>query len=114
MEEKRKFQRWQLIYSLRVFEQKTDDLMGHLVDISEEGMLLVSDEPHPTSRDFELWIDVPLENGGKQRVALNAHSLWTQQDANPDFYYTGFRLTNLDPLMVTSMRCIIDDLQLEH
>ena len=41
----RRLKRWHLIYYLRVFEQGSMDLFGHVVDITTQGMRLVNTEP---------------------------------------------------------------------
>lgn len=111
--ERRTLKRWQLFLYLRVFEQGTGALMGHIVDISEKGMKLISDDPIPVDRDFELWIDVPRENMPRQRIALKAHSLWNSRDINPDFYDTGFRLINLPTHELVKIREVIDTFKTE-
>ena len=41
MDERRRLKRRHLIYYLRVFNQATDQLIGHLVDLTTEGTLTV-------------------------------------------------------------------------
>ncbi len=43
LDEKRKFRRRQIIYYLRVFDQSTDQLLGHLVNITSEGAMIISE-----------------------------------------------------------------------
>jgi hypothetical protein len=45
MQEKRKLKRRHLIYYLRVFEKNTDTLLGYLVDITPEGIMIMSESP---------------------------------------------------------------------
>lgn len=90
--DQRRQQRWPLIYYLRVFDQATDQMMGHIADISAEGMMLVHEQPIETNKEFSIWMEIPREEGRRSRVSLNAMSLWTKVDVNPDFFRTGFRL----------------------
>lgn len=92
--EQRRQQRWPLIYYLRVFDQTTDQMMGYIADVSEEGMMLVHEQPIATNKEFHIWMEIPRDEGRRVRVSLRALSLWTKVDVNPDFFRTGFRLLN--------------------
>ncbi len=110
MSENRNLKRWHLIYYLRVFDLDTDSLLGHLVDITTEGMKMVSEKPVPPERDFQLRMEVPQESSASEEVLFKAHSLWCSKDTNPDFYATGFRLLNPEREAVNIIRALIDDL----
>ena len=111
--EKRNFRRWQLIFYLRVFDQNTRSLLGHIVDISEWGLMLISDQPIPVDQLFRLWVDVPRETGPRQRIELEAYSLWSKNDINPDFYDTGFRITQLTPHALRKLKLLMEDFKSE-
>ncbi len=110
MTENRSLKRWHLIYYLRVFDQDTDSLLGHLVDITTEGMKMVSEKPILTEKEFRIRMEVPLKSSSAEEVSLNAHSLWCSKDANPDFYATGFRLINPERAVINIIRALIDEL----
>ena len=77
MQEKRRLKRWHLIYHLRIYDQQTDSLVGHVVDITTEGLRVVSEWPIPTGRDFQLWMDLPdNDSAGTTRIWFRARSLW--------------------------------------
>ena len=72
IEEKRSLKRWHLIFYLRVFDQDTGALVGHVVDINTGGMMLISDNPITTDTDFDFWIDIPLDEVNRKRVVLKS------------------------------------------
>lgn len=109
--ENRKHKRWYLVMYLRVYRQDNKELLGHIVDISREGMRLVSDKPIPLNQTFQLWVDVPKENAARQQIALEAESLWSGRDVNPDFYDTGFRIKNINTQALLQLKLLIDELQ---
>lgn len=109
--ENRKHKRWYLVMYLRVYRQDTQELLGHIVDISREGVRLVSDKPIPLNQTFQLWVDVPKENGARQRLELEVESLWSGRDVNPDFYDTGFRIQNINTQALLQLKLLIDELQ---
>ena len=110
--EKRTLKRWYLIFYLRAFDQDTQELLGHVVDISTRGIMLISDKPIPTDKDFRLWLDVPQEEGGRERLFIETHSLWSKRDVNPSFYDTGFSILNASPEALLRIQLLIDDLKL--
>lgn len=66
--DQRRQKRWYLVMYLRVYDQDTQELLGHIVDINKDGIRLVSDKPIPPSRSYRLWLDVPKENAAHQRI----------------------------------------------
>ncbi|HOB62786.1 MAG TPA: PilZ domain-containing protein [Candidatus Competibacteraceae bacterium] len=109
--ENRKHKRWYLMMYLRVYRQDNKELLGHIVDISREGMRLVSDKPITLNQTFQLWVDVPKENAARQHIALEVESLWSGRDVNPDFYDTGFRIKNINTQALLQLKLLIDELQ---
>lgn len=95
MEEKRKIYRRHLIYYLRVFDIATGNLLGHLVDITTEGIMLISETPIETGLTFQLRMDLPAFVFGKPELHFEARSVWCQSDVNTDFYDTGFQLIDI-------------------
>ena len=107
--EKRQLKRWYLVMYLRVYNQDDQVLLGHIVDINKGGMRLVSDRPIPVNQVFRLWVDVPREGNSRQRIPLEAESLWSGRDINPDFYDTGFRIRNINTQTLLQMQLLIDE-----
>ena len=112
MSDNRRWKRWQLIFYLRVFDKQTQQLLGHVVDITTNGMMLISDKPLPIDKEYFVMLDIPDEEGGRRTVSLRTHSLWSKRDVNPDFFDTGFRLVDPTPEAVHHIRLLIDDLRL--
>ncbi len=54
MEKKRSQKRWHLIYYLRVFDRDTNEMIGHLVNITTEGIMLISDQTIDLDKTFHL------------------------------------------------------------
>ncbi|AFY78482.1 MAG: PilZ domain-containing protein [Hydrococcus sp. C42_A2020_068] len=109
MQEKRKLKRWHLIYYLRVRDRHTDKPIGHLIDISEGGMMLVSEAPIAVGRVFQFQMMLPEEIAGTTTWEFDAKSLWSQPDFNPSLYKTGFQLLNVIPEDIGTIECLIDD-----
>lgn len=107
--EKRRLKRWYLVMYLRVHNQETGELLGHIVDINKEGMRLVSDKAIPIHQTFRLWVDVPKESASHQRIQIDVESLWCGRDINPDFYDTGFRIHTISTQALLQLQLLIEE-----
>lgn len=93
----RKMKRRHLIYYLRVFDAVTGRLVGHLVDITVEGIMLISEEPIEANQDFKFKMVLPDEVLQTDHIVFDARSIWCKKDINPDFYATGLKVITIDP-----------------
>lgn len=93
--EKRKLKRRHLIYYLRVFDQKTGQLLGRLVDITTEGIMLISEKPIEVNRTYKVRMALPTQILRRSDMVFEAVSVWSKRDVNPDFFATGFRITGV-------------------
>jgi hypothetical protein len=107
-ENRRKLKRWHLIYYLRVFEITTGNLAGHVVDINDEGVKLISEKTIDLNEKFKFKMNYPQEDGMTGELFLEAQSLWNEVDINPSFYCTGFRIVNPDARDIDIIRKLID------
>ncbi|MGD8558222.1 MAG: PilZ domain-containing protein [Gammaproteobacteria bacterium] len=106
--------RWNLVHYLRVFRAENQELVGHLVDITTEGMMLISEQPIPLHCSFNLRMEIPTDEGIPQMIAFTAESLWTKKDVNPEFHDTGFRLLNPSKLALSAITRLIEELKFEN
>ena len=107
--DKRRLKRSHLIYYLRVFNQVTNETIGHLVDITPEGAMLISENPIPANTRYQLRMQLPAEIFGRQYLDFEAESLWSKRDINPDFHDTGFRLLNVEVKDTAIISRLIDE-----
>ena len=110
MPERRKLQRRHLIYYLRVFDRNTDQLIGHLVDITPEGVMLISEDSIETDIIFQLRMVLSAKIEGSRQITFAAKSIWCKKDINPDFYDTGFQLQKVEPKDIEVIKCLVDEL----
>ncbi len=88
--ENRRLKRKHLIYYLRIFDASTRELIGHLVDITTEGIMVISEDALEGGKSYDLVMDLPEEIAGKKEMRITAVCKWTNNAANPDFYDSGF------------------------
>ncbi|HEY5602787.1 MAG TPA: PilZ domain-containing protein [Gammaproteobacteria bacterium] len=107
-------QRWNLVQYLRVVKAENNELLGHLVDITTEGMLLISEQSIPLQCTFNLRMEIPADDAIPQMIALTAQSLWTKKDVNPAFHDTGFRLIDPSKRAISAITRLIEELNFEN
>lgn len=113
MPDVRKLKRWNLVYYLRIYDRETGAVLGHLADITTDGLMILSDEPISMGKRFKLRLEVPGSDREEDHILVEADSLWCGRDVNPEFHDTGFKFVKPSLKAVMRIKCLIDDLKLE-
>jgi len=82
---------------MRVYDYDTDKFVGNLVDISDQGLMLIRERPFEPDRDVRLKIGLPRKKEGHDRILFDARCLWCRRNIHTDFFDTGFKLQNMTP-----------------
>jgi len=109
VKDRRQVERKYLVFYLRVFDGPGTKVMGHLVNISSNGIMLLSDFPIPVSVNYKLRMRLPHELVDNAEIIFDATSRWCRNDKNPDFYVTGFQLHGMTPALKHVILCLIDE-----
>jgi len=88
----RRIERHQLSGFLKVFNRLTDKPIGYLGNVSEDGLMLISQLPMMVDVAFELRLKIPMADGEFQAIDLTAMCLWSHEDVTPQHYDSGFRV----------------------
>ena len=86
----RKFKRRHLINYLEIFDDETDRFLGYLIDLTVNGLKMVSREEMMINKVFHLRLTLPEEYCKDQQVVFTARSVWCSPDGKPGFYAIGF------------------------
>jgi hypothetical protein len=98
MDERRHIERKDFSYYMRLVDNDSHNLVGHLVDISSGGFKLDSQNPIPINKDFRLRMDLTSEVANKPAMVFVARSKWCEVDPlDPFIYNVGFQLVNISP-----------------
>jgi len=98
MSERRNIERKDFSYYMRLVDNDTQKLVGHLVDISSGGFKLDSQAPIPVDKDFRLRMDLTSDVASKPAMVFVARSKWCEVDPlDPFIYNVGFQLVNISP-----------------
>ncbi len=96
MEEQRKLKRQLLRYYIWIFENNKNFLIGHVGDITKEGIMLVSKEPLIVGETIQFRMVPSRFKIEESRVLKCAGTcVWSRADVNPDFNLAGFKLDKL-------------------
>jgi len=94
MHDQRAIQRTNLPCYLQVHNRITDKPLGFLVNLSSQGMCIISKKRLLTHALFDLTIYLPEPLQDIPKFDIQALSHWCQADVEPNFYDTGFSFTN--------------------
>jgi hypothetical protein len=109
MPERRKLKRRHLLYYLRVYNARTGRLLGHLVDISPGGVMVMSRHRRRLGRAVLLRMVLPDQPRRVKAVEFEATTKWCRRDVNPDFWDTGFETTGLSRKEAAGLETLVDD-----
>ncbi len=97
MTEKRQQHREAMGCTLKVRDIHHDRPLGCLVDLSESGFMLLSDQAFEAGLVIQLCFEFPAPVDGQSSIELGAESLWVSPANKPDYFWNGFRIIDVSP-----------------
>jgi hypothetical protein len=97
MVERRKTQRRHLLYYGRIYDEDLHKQIGYLVDITEQGFMLLSEERFPVGVTRKLKLEITSDVDERPYLMFAAKSIWCEPDISPERYTTGFEILELKP-----------------
>jgi PilZ domain len=97
MDERRKIKRRHLLYYGRIYDDTAQKLLGYLVDITESGFMLLSDEPFPTGETRRFKLEVTEDVGKRPYINFTAKSIWCEPDIDPSHFDVGYEIAEIKP-----------------
>jgi PilZ domain len=95
MEEKRKIGRRYLLYYMRVYNAKTREQIGNLVDITPQGIMILSESIIPPGTTLRLQLELSDDISDKPYIEIPVRSKWCKPDINPRTNDVGFEILEL-------------------
>lgn len=109
MSEQRKTPRKIADEILEVSDQHTNAKLGKVVNISAEGLMLLSSEPIAAGSIYQLDLNLPRLINKHSKISFGAEVVWSTPAAQPGSYWTGFRIIDAsDEDVVTIDELIFD------
>jgi hypothetical protein len=107
--DRRKLKRRHLLYYLQVFAGSERRPVGHVVDITPEGVMLMTGREMATGETLDLQMMLPGDPGDVKELEFTATSLWCRRDVNPDLWDVGFKAEGLSVKERAIIETLIDD-----
>lgn len=105
MQERRKTDRLFPNTRLKIFDDDRDELLGHIADFSDSGLMMISRQRVPAGETFNLRIQVPTyrHSVGESRTVptektfyVKVKSIWCEADKfSDDLLATGFEFVDV-------------------
>jgi hypothetical protein len=108
MQERRKIKRRYLLYYPRVMKSPERELIGHLGDLTTDGLMIISDSGLAVGDAYELLVEVSDDVAETAYIRIKAHSVWCQPDLDPARFNVGFEIDDLTPQDEMVIERIID------
>lgn len=98
MDDRRRLPRKYLIIYSRVFEQSLGKLLGYLSDLSEQGAMIIAEEPLDVNATLSLRFDLPDPKiFHAHNLMITARVARCEMDISPAFYDIGLEFLNVTP-----------------
>jgi hypothetical protein len=107
-EEDRRAKRKQVSERIDVRDEMLDAVIGLIGNVSETGMLLLSNRAMADDALFQLRFTVTDTAGNQRELSVGAHQLWSEPANSPGQYWTGFRFIDVGSDDLTVLRIWID------
>lgn len=99
MKERRSRKRRRPTYYLRVFNDRSDQLAGSLIDISPNGLMLASRKKFRNEENIRVRLALPDAIVGEQTLILEAKNIWCRKELDSsvhDYFSAGFEFEDID------------------
>lgn len=95
-EENRKSPRVSISPSTVVNDAHTGEQIGHLVNLSSEGLMIVSCAPIPQGTVCQITIQLQLDSGS-ENLNIGVESLWSEDAHESGAHWTGMQIIDISP-----------------
>jgi c-di-GMP-binding flagellar brake protein YcgR len=87
-----------LLFYLDIIEQHTHMRLGHLGDISKNGIMIITEKHVPFNSIKNISIQLPdFKEFAKKFIEVQVEIRWMKPDDNPNLYCIGCRFVNINP-----------------
>lgn len=93
--DQRKQKRKNLIFYLKIHDEKTGNIIGHMANITTQGIMIVSENPLDIGSVLTLKMELPETYHLKKEIMFVAEVHWCQKDVNPHYYAIGLKFNHI-------------------
>jgi len=108
--DQRKFKRHNLFYYLDVYDRTTHQFIGHLVDLSPEGAMLISKNLIALGTRIDLRVVLALGSSDQQEFDIQVEIVRSSRDANADYNNIGLYFTDMNAQKKAIIEYLIENI----
>lgn len=103
----RKLQRREIGRTVRIRDVITDARVGELVNITTEGMMIISDREVVTNSIFQLKLELPEPIDGHDTIDVGVDCLWCRTADNFGRFWSGYQIIDASPEAISTIEALI-------
>lgn len=104
----RKLERKELSQLIAVNDVINGGVFGELVNVTTEGIMVMTDQEIETQAIFQLSLELPEPLIGSAQIVLGADCLWCRRIENFSRYWAGFQIIDASELALEQVEALID------
>ena len=93
-----------------VFNAITDERMGHIGNVSEGGMMLISRVPISDGHMYQIRFSLDDAGGTTHTFNVGMECLWVSEASSPDTYWAGFQIIDISDAEALALKGALADL----
>jgi hypothetical protein len=104
----RRLERRTISKSIKITDQMTGKAFGELINVTTEGLMIISDNEIETGSIFQLvlHLDEPMEE--ETTIELGADCLWCRKVENFTRYWGGFQIIDASEKAISQLDILIE------
>jgi hypothetical protein len=110
MKENREFERIRTAHYLRVYNNSDDTYLGHVYDISANGMRIIGEKKFDVGASFHLKIRLPEGGILGDAIVIPAEIRWCTLNETIKLHETGFQFKQTAGMAVFAVKTLINDI----
>ena len=95
IQEMRSHNRVEVSEVIHVTDRQTGEVLGQLVNISEEGFMLLGAKPVAEDNIFQLSLGFDDSSGNSSPIQIGVESLWCHASADQTQFWSGFYIIDI-------------------
>lgn len=104
----RKLERKELSQTITIEDTINGGVFGELVNITREGLMVMTDREIETQAIFQLALQLPETLHGSDQLVLGADCLWCRRAENFYRYWAGFQIIDASEQALAQIDALID------
>jgi hypothetical protein len=82
---------------MRVLDDDTQEMLGHMVEVSASGLKLETNQALPDEKDYYLRVELTSELADRPFLIFIARTKWSKVGIMPNLFQVGFQIVEIMP-----------------